>query len=153
MMRISTVLAALALTVAAATSEAQAPAAAAPLASQETNWPGVTADLTEFRRKGNTLTVKVRLTAGAEKSRFEVDYGEVYLMDTSAGKKYELLKDDKGAYIAATNPGWPAKTWGDIEPGQSRTLWMKFPAPPAEVKAITLSLPSMAPFEDVAIQD
>lgn len=152
MMRISTVLAALALAMLAATSGAQAPAAATPLASQETNWPGVTADITEFRRKGNTLTAKVRLTAAA-KSKFEVDYGEVYLMDTGAGKKYELLKDDKGAYIAATSPGWPAKTWGEIDAGQSRTLWMKFPAPPADVKAITLSLPSMAPFEDVAIQD
>jgi hypothetical protein len=150
---ISTVFAALALLAGSAFAQAPAAPAPVPLASQETNWPGVTADLTEFRRKGNTLTAKVRLTAAGAKAKFEVDYGEVYLMDTAAAKKYELLKDDKGAYIAATNPGWPAKTWGEIEPGQSRTLWMKFPAPPADVKAITLSLPSMAPFEDVAIQD
>ena len=32
-------------------------------------------------------------------------------------------------------------------------LWMKFPAPPADVKTISLSLPNMPPFDDVAIQD
>jgi hypothetical protein len=30
---------------------------------------------------------------------------------------------------------------------------MKFPAPPAEVKAVTLQVPGVQPFEDLAIQD
>jgi hypothetical protein len=30
---------------------------------------------------------------------------------------------------------------------------MKFPAPPVEVKAITLQIPKTPPFEDLAIQD
>lgn len=149
---ISTVFAAFALALLAGPAAAQAPAPAAPIASQETNWPGITAHLTEFRRKGNTLTAKVKLGADA-RSKFEVDYGEVYLMDAAAGKKYEVLKDDKGAYIAATRQGWPEKNYGDLEAGQSVLLWMKFPAPPAEVKSISLSLPNMPPFDDVAIQD
>jgi hypothetical protein len=47
---------------------AGAPAAAAVvLATQETNWAGIVAEVTEFRRRGNTLTAKVRYrnTAGA----------------------------------------------------------------------------------------
>src|SRR6059058_123384 len=48
------------------TSAAAAPAPGTPsagaLASQETNWNGIMAEVTEFRRKGNTLTAKVRLT-------------------------------------------------------------------------------------------
>src|SRR5947209_9796494 len=81
------------------------PAAAAPagaLASQQTNWPGIVADVTEFRRKGSTLTARVvlRNQAGAD-AEPDIHYGEVYVMDAAAGKKYEPLKDEKGTYIAA----------------------------------------------------
>ena len=35
--------------------------------------------------------------------------------------------------------------------GQSLNAWAKFPAPPAEVEKISVYLPDVAPFEDVAI--
>jgi hypothetical protein len=124
------------------------------LAAQETNWPGIVAEVTEFRRKGNTLTAKVRLrNTGSEMREPDVQYEEVYLMDAAAGKKYEVLQDEKGSYIAYLLPGWPKRWYGKIEAGQAVTLWMKFPAPPGDVANITLQLPSMAPFEDLAIQN
>ncbi|HEX5717316.1 MAG TPA: hypothetical protein VF179_14240 [Thermoanaerobaculia bacterium] len=129
-------------------------AAGAVLASQETNWQGVVAEVTEFRRKGNTLTAKVRLrNQGSEKVPAEVIYKEVYLMDLGAGKKYQALQDEKGAYIADLRSGWNDRWYGDLEPGQSHTMWVKFPAPPAEVKSVTLQVPGVPPFEDLAIQD
>jgi hypothetical protein len=129
------------------------PAAGAVIASQETNWNGVTADITEFRRKGNTLTTKVRLTNRSERAEPVIKYAEVYLMDTAAGKKYEVLKDEKDSYIASLHSGYSYGWWETMKANDAMTLWMKFPAPPAEVKAITLHLPGMAPFEDVPIQD
>jgi hypothetical protein len=134
------------------------PAAAAPagtvIATQETNWPGVTADVTEFRRKGNTLTAKVRFTnKGTDSPQVDVNYKEIYLIDTAGGKKYETLRDEKGAFIAALRTGWQDRWYEEIKPGTSQTIWMKFPAPPAEVKAITLNIPKTPPFEDIAIQD
>lgn len=144
----------------AAGTAASAPAPAAPvaagpaIASQETNWQGIVAEVTEFRRKGNTLTAKVRFrNQGTENPEPDIQYKEVYVMDAAAGKKYEVLKDEKENYIAALNPGWPARWYKRINPGESQTIWMKFPAPPPEVKAITLQLPGMPPFEDVPIQD
>ena len=138
---------------------APAPVSTAPsagaLATQETNWKGIVAEVTEFRRKGNTLTAKVRLTnRGSEESKAEVLFKEVYLIDTAGGKKYEVLKDEKGSFIASLTQGWGDR-WYDnsLKPGDSYLLWMKFPAPPAETKAITLQLPSTPPFEDVNIQD
>jgi hypothetical protein len=131
-----------------------APTTTANIASQETNWKGVTATITEFRRRGNTLTAKVRLTnAGTEQQEPDVQYPTVYLIDTGAGKKYEVLKDEKNVYIADLLPGWNYRWYGKLNAGESHTIWMKFPAPPPEVKAITLQLPNMAPFEDVSIQD
>jgi hypothetical protein len=140
------------------TQTTSAPAAAAPtgsaIASQDTNWPSVTAEVTEFRRKGNTLTAKVRFTnKGSQDASVEVHYGETYLIDTAGGKKYETLKDEKGAYIAALHSGWTDRWYESVKSGAPQTIWIKFPAPPAEVKAITLQIPKTPPFEDLAIQD
>jgi hypothetical protein len=137
-----------------ATSSPAPGAPVAALASQETNWSGVSAEVIEFRRKGNTLTAKVVLRnhAGAD-IQPEIKYNEVYLMDLGAGKKYEVLKDEKGTYIAALRSGWNDRWYDSLQPGQSVTLWMKFPAPPAEVKSVTLQIPGTPPFEDLPIQD
>jgi hypothetical protein len=144
---------------ATAPATAPAPVSTAPspgaLATQETNWKGIVAEVTEFRRKGNTLTAKVRFTnRGSEDSKAEIVYKEAYLIDTTGGKKYEVLKDEKGTPIAALTQGWNDR-WYDnhIKVGDSQAIWMKFPAPPAETKAITLQIPNTPPFEDVTIQD
>jgi hypothetical protein len=133
---------------------APAPAPAATLASQQSNWPGVVADVTEFRRKGSTLTAKVVLrNQGNVESEPDIHYNEAYLMDLGAGKKYEVLKDEKGNVIAALRSGYSDRWYQRLPPGGTYTIWIKFPAPPADVKAVTLQLPGIPPFEDLAIQD
>lgn len=141
-----------------ATPATAAPAAAAPatasLQSQETNWPGVTAEVTEFRRKGNTLTAKVRLTnKGSAWVEPEIFWKDVSLIDAAGGKKYEVLKDEKGTSIASLNPSYADRWYARIEPATSQVIWMKFPAPPPDVKTITLQMPQMPPFDDLKIQD
>jgi len=136
------------------TAPAPAAAPAAAVATQTSNWPGVVADVTEFRRKGSTLTVRVVLrNQGNVDSEPDIHYNEVYVMDLGAGKKYEVLKDEKGTYIAALRSGWNNRWYEKLAPGASYTIWMKFPAPPPEVKSVTLQLPGMPPFEDLPIQD
>lgn len=128
--------------------------AAAPLETQESNWGTIAVDLTEFKRKGNTLTVKLKVrNTGAAPADYDMTFKSAYLLDTAAGKKYEVLKDDQGTYIASVMPSWPERNYGTIAAGASINLWMKFPAPPAEVKAITLNIPAAAPFEDIPITD
>lgn len=142
-------------TVAATQTTAAAPApSGTSLASQETNWPGVTAEVSEFRRKGNTLTAKVRLVnKRADRSEPEIHWKEVALIDTAGGKKYEVLKDEKGAFLASTQQGWTDRWHEWIDGNSSQIVWMKFPAPPPEVKTITLQMPKMPPFDDLTIQD
>jgi hypothetical protein len=145
----------------AAASATSAPAAAAApqpaagaIATQETNWKGISAAVTEFRRKGNTLTAKVQIVNhGLESPQAEVKFDEVYLIDTGAGKKYNVLRDEKGAYIASLRSGWGDRWYDTMKPGESYLLWMKFPAPPPEVKVISLQLPNTPPFEDLNIQE
>ena len=126
----------------------------APLASQETNLSGVTAEVTEFKRRGNTLTAKVRYTSTAsEDLTLDVEYDKSYVLDAANGKKYEILRDDAQKYIAAMGPSYSDRYWSTIKPGQPLTVWMKFPAPPPEVKTATLQLDDAPPFDDLAIQD
>jgi len=130
-----------------------APAAGA-LAHEETKGSGVSAEVTEFRRKGNTLTAQVRFrNRGTADAEPDIKYEEVYLMDAGAGKKYSVLKDENGAYIAGLRQGWKDRWYHKVPPGQDMVIWAKFPAPPPEVKAVTLQLPGVPPFDDLAIQD
>jgi hypothetical protein len=143
---------------AAPVSAPAAPPQAAPeagvLAAQETNWEGIVAEVTEFRRKGNTLTARVRFrNQGSARVEPDFYYSQTYLLDTAAGKKYEVLKDEQGRYIAALRSGYSDRWYDYIEAGQAKTVWMKFPAPPAEVGTATLQIPQIPPFEDLAIQD
>jgi hypothetical protein len=138
----------------ATSAAAPAPAPAAALASQQTNWPGIVADVTEFRRKGSTLTAKVVLrNQGNAESEPRIVYDELYVMDLGAGKKYEVLKDEKGNYIAALRSGYHDQWFQKLKPGETYTIWVKLPAPPPDVKTVTLQIPGMPPFEDLAIQD
>jgi hypothetical protein len=40
-----------------------------------------------------------------------------------------------------------------VDKGGQYTWWAKFPAPPPEVKKITLMTPVTSPFEDIPITD
>ncbi|PYQ08060.1 MAG: hypothetical protein DMF83_07720 [Acidobacteria bacterium] len=112
------------------------------------------AEVTEFRRKGNTLTAKVRFrNGGTADAEPDIKYEEAYLMDAGAGKKYSVLKDENGSYIAALRQGWKDRWYDKVAAGQEMVVWAKFPAPPVEVKAVTLQLPGVPPFDDLAIQD
>jgi hypothetical protein len=136
-----------------AATAAAAPAGAS-LASQETNWQGVVADVVELQRKGNTLTAKVRFrNGGTDDRQVEVKFDEVYLMDAPNAKKYEVLRDEKGVYIAGLRSGWNDRWYDTLKASQTHLIWMKFPAPPPEVNTITLQLPNTPPFEDLAIQN
>jgi hypothetical protein len=146
-------------TPAPAPSAAPAPvAAAAPagaLKTGDTNIAGVVADVTECSRKDGVLSVRVRFRSTAsERKTFDLidgrDYQKFYL--TAASKKYFILKDAEGTYLTPE-----ASSFGNltvrIDPGGQYTWWAKFPAPPAEVKAVTLYTPVSAPLEDVPVSN
>lgn len=132
---------------------AQAPPPAAPLAVQDTN-DGLVAEVTEFKRRGNTLTAKVRFrNAGTDEVTIDLEYGKTYVLDAGGGKKYEVLRDDEKNYIAAIGKSYSDRYWEGIEPGEQKVVWMKFPAPPPEVKVATLQIDEAPPFDDLPIQD
>ena len=119
------------------------------LASHQADFgENVVADVTEFRRKGNTLTAVIRLrNLGANTVALQVRFRDSYVLDEGQGKKYEVLKDENDTPLAA-----PATMEGLVS-GASLMVWMKFPAPPRELRSVTFVMHSVVPFEDLPIQD
>jgi hypothetical protein len=136
-------------------------AAASPgvIQSQDTSTQGVVGELIQCSRSGGVLSVKIRFhnTTGAGMGFYALgpntSYDKYYF--SAANKKYFILKDTDGTYLA---PGfnWDCGMSGVCEklgPGQGITWWAKFPAPPADVTKIDLYTPVTPPFEDIPITD
>jgi hypothetical protein len=134
---------------------AASPAPSGSLASQDTNVAGVTADFTECRRKEGILSVKVRFrNVSSAETHVPIISGRNYqaFYVTAANKKYFMLKDSEGVYLTPAADGF-----GDLSvplaKGGQYTWWAKFPAPPPDVKKVTLMTPVAPPFEDIPIAD
>ena len=117
--------------------------------TQETTYSGVVGELTECRRKEGVLNIKVRFRNTSDKEQalvsiFKDGYEKVYV--TAKNKKYFILKDSENAYLTLEGAQW-------VKPGASFTWWAKYPAPPADVKKITLLTSITTPFDDVPITD
>jgi hypothetical protein len=132
---------------------AVSPALASIIKTEDTNTIGVAADVTECSRKEGVLSVKVRFrnTTDAKKHFAIIDgrnYEKYYL--TAGSKKYFILKDSEGTYLTPQGDGF-GSLGVDLDGAGQYTWWAKFPAPPAEVKEVTLYMPVAAPLEDIPI--
>ena len=125
--------------------------------TQDSNAPGVAAELTQCKRSEGVLSVKVRFRNTSSKTvEFQIFHGgnseereKAYV--TAGSKKYFILKDSGGAFL--TSPSDYCGVCVRLEAGQTFTWWAKFPAPPADVKKINLMTPITPPFEDVPVTD
>ncbi len=132
-----------------------------PLATNATNWDGLSIDLMSVERKGSVLTVKwaVRNT-GAKQARAQFGMTgrdqTTYVLDEESGTKYYALTDKEKNTLASEHVYIGSDTYGiddPIEPGATSRYWMKYPAPPPAVKAINVFFSKTEPFEGVAITD
>jgi hypothetical protein len=127
----------------------------AAIQTQDSNFPGVTAELTECRRSDGVLNIRVRLrNTGGQETQLTLlrdrRYDDFYV--TAANKKYFVLRD------AAKTPLAPAADAGGslyatVPKGGVFTWWAKYPAPPPDVKKVNYVTPFAPPFEDVPITD
>jgi hypothetical protein len=139
---------------------AAAAGAATPIASTESNVAGVTIDLMTLERKGNVLSVKWAVRNSGEKDAnltFQLGGQEVttYLVDEENGTKYFVLTDKEDKVVASEHE-YTSSSFGvneSLKSGETKRFWAKFPAPPAEVKSITVMFTQADPLEDVAITD
>jgi hypothetical protein len=142
--------------------QAQTAAAPAPLASaQFSDDPDLRCDITEVKRlSGGVLIVRFRLvdtqgqaagglTASATPKQITWSAGtggwnEFYVIDPAENKKYQVLTDSEGKYIADIRETY-------FKPGDQRLFWAKFPAPPATSTKVSVTIAKFAPFDDVPV--
>lgn len=150
---------ALALFAVAPAPQAAAPAAGGPvLARSDGDKTGLSVEVTELKRgSGGTLTLKFAMVNNTkEQIRFGGDYGAgggnvddhsvsgAHLIDAVNKKKYLVVRDSAKKCVCSV-------VKSAIPVGERMNLWAKFPAPPDNVKVISVMIPHFAPMDDVPI--
>lgn len=72
------------------------------------------------------------------------DVSGVYLVDPDGLKKYLTVQDAQAKCLCSTN-------LFNLKPGDRLNLFATFPAPPPEVKTVTVVVPSFQPLNDVPL--
>jgi hypothetical protein len=129
------------------------PPAAAPIATQ-IGPKGSQWDLSRIAVTGNVLTVQFNVRTGDEHLwNPSLPLSDVSVVDDATSQRYSPLQDNSGKPMAA-----PLNTQNDkmlkldIKKQSNGVIWLKFPAPPATSRTVSINIPEVAPFDGVAIQ-
>ena len=130
---------------------------AGPLQTQYHNG-GAEVSVLKAKIADGVLTVILRYdNMGGDKIRESYPLKEVYYIDPAVNKKYHVLKDENGKWIA--NPvntdgriGAVGHTWPfTVEEGKKKVVWFKFPAPTSSTTKVNLVVPNITPFDDLPV--
>lgn len=145
--------------------EPEAPAEGEVLGRASGSFVNSFVELTELRRTSpEVVTARYRITVpkdaednfqvsdrlASEEDGFENGQDRasgVTITDESGGKRYFVLTDSDGDCLCST------KIAGDgfIDQGQTVDLYVKFPAPPADVKEVSFQVPTFQSIDGVQI--
>lgn len=107
----------------------------------------VVANITKVRVTGDILTVEMIVeNIGKERISYYLPLKEISYIDDATSKKYSLLQDDEGKYMAdpINSTSRDIAFYGEQ---REHLISMKFPAPPAESKTISLNIPKFGSFD------
>lgn len=143
----------------APTAPAAVPAPSAPvLATSDGETAGLSVEVTELKRgSGGTLTLKFAMVNNTKeevylRSAYGAGGGNVddntvsgtHLIDAVNKKKYLVVRDSENQCVCS-------RVNSAIPVGARMNLWAKFPAPPEDVKVISVMILHFAPMDDVPI--
>lgn len=140
------------------TEAAQPEAAPAPAALATQPGPrGSQVSLTKARVVGDILSVELQYMLPASSdvtgsiSVYE-DIDQVNYVDDATSRKYEVLKDQQGKFMASPLSYNDKQFKADVRKNVPALVSFKFPAPPATSQTISLSIPEAGSFDGVAVQ-
>lgn len=134
------------------------------LAKEPYRLQGIEVSLLEVKRaSGDTLNVYWRVSNHSSATQELVkcstgwyckyqlaagNWGDgIYIIDSANQKKHLVVRTDKKPVVSTS------ETPLSIEPGSKINLWAKFPAPPLDVKKVSIYIPGVAPMEDIPISE
>jgi hypothetical protein len=111
---------------------------------------GISLELTSVQKTGDTIMVRFKYISTRDKpTRIDRETGQpvndMYYVDAKNKKKYPIIKDTEGKPLSSN------LTYLEVEAGETKAGWAKFPAPPSDVTAISVYIPGAPPFENVPI--
>lgn len=120
---------------------------------------GLRVDLTKANIVGKVLTVELNFTPtikhdngnGYKTALIQIPVDDVNYIDDNTAKKYTVLKDQDGKYMAS-----PIESSGKINTvsdgnGAPVNVSFRFPAPPDDTKTVSISIPGTQSFDGVTI--
>jgi outer membrane protein OmpA-like peptidoglycan-associated protein len=117
---------------------------------------GLRAHLVSARRTGNEVRVRLKLeNQGPAYPPTALQYRDAYLFDPVGKRKYSLLKDSDGSYVAQPKSDSDAggRYWLNTIPAKGTALMsLSFGAPPPTVGRIHVILPQFVPLMDVRLE-
>ncbi len=131
-------------------------AAPPPIASADSETPGVQLQVTKLKRLGDSVMLQfvlinnsdssydpgIKLDASGGAGRRSVD--GIFLLDLAGKKKYEVVRDSDQLCLCSH----------DLQPMAAKSrlnVWAKFPAPPDNVKKVGVVVPHFLPMDDVPL--
>jgi hypothetical protein len=112
---------------------------------------GLSVELTSVQKTGDSVIVRFKYINSSDKSvllRGQVG-GQVedliYYVDAKNKKKYLVIRDTEKKPLAS------ALHEMTLDAGETKGCWAKFPAPPADVTAISVYIPGAPPFENIPL--
>jgi hypothetical protein len=108
------------------------------------------------RNEGGTVTVRLQLVNETDEPKVVYkllgrgSHDWVHLIDVANKKRYLVVTDRSGNKCECTDGAAHHRTFSKDSP---MNLWAKFPAPPAEVRELTVVVKSFEPIESVPITE
>lgn len=117
---------------------------------------GTQVALTKVRVIGDILTVELQASlpasADANSETVRADIDQVSYIDDATSRKYNVLKDQSGMYMALPLDYSKKGVSAIARKSGPGIMSFKFPAPPATSTTLSLSLPGVGSFDGIAIQ-
>jgi len=111
---------------------------------------GISLELASVQKTGDTIMIRFKYISTRDKpTRLDTEtnqeVNETYYVDSKNKKKYLIIKDTE------KNPLSSALKYFEVGPGETKSAWAKFAAPPPDVTTISVYIPGAPPFENVPI--
>lgn len=112
---------------------------------------GTQVALNKLTVTGDILTAQLTYTGGDKAAWQTPSLDQISIVDDASAQKIGVLKDGEGQYMASPINGG-VKTMLGFHTGEgAQIVWLKFPAPPATSKTVSLNIPDVVPFDGMPV--
>ncbi|MGE5243104.1 MAG: OmpA family protein [Betaproteobacteria bacterium] len=133
------------------------PVTAAPPAARDAGSAlgGLRLSLVSAMRTEGQLKVRLKIAnSGKAADEGGIEYADAYVLDPASKKKYTVVKDADGNYLAqpVSDKNNGGRFWlSNVSPGRQTFMALTFTAPPDAVKSVDIVIPEFEPLENVAL--